>query len=345
MTDMAVRAFTWSDVPLVRRLAPLGVSLDTVTGLTRGINPVNDAFLAALPLGDRGMPTYVLRTNGEGVLGQLRHREGAAHAHIAYIAPTLGDEKGDAETAWLNLVEGLVVAAGERGAHAVHAEVDPGSAIFAALREAGFAVFARQDLWRRPPAPVNPSPARLFQPRRAAHMIGVGSLYANTVPRLVQQATPPPEADEKGLVYVDDEGQVSGYLTIYAGKRGILLRVLLHPEADEKAAALIADALTYLSHLERTPVYCAVQRYQDWLREPLSAVGFEPWARQAVMVKQTVRRVQHPAFQPLPALEQAPPVVELQVAARQSLTDRALPPLVHHRSSTRRVLEPRPEER
>jgi hypothetical protein len=148
-------------------------------------------------------------------------------------------------------------------------------------------------------------------------MIGVGTLYANTVPRLAQQASPPPEVDEKGLVYIDNEGQVAGHFTVYEGRRGILLKVLLHPEAYDLAGALFADALTYLPHPERAPVYCAVQRHQDWLRESLGEVDFEPWARQAVMVKYTVRRVQQPAFQPLSVLEQAPPVVEMQVAERR----------------------------
>ncbi|MCZ7546570.1 MAG: hypothetical protein M5R40_24970 [Anaerolineae bacterium] len=309
-----VRSFMLSDVPLLRRLAPLGVSLDTVTGLTRGISPVNDAFLASLPLGDRGMPTYVLRADGRGLLAQLRHREGATHAHIAYIAPNLSDGDDAAMAAWLSLIDGVTAAAGARGAHSVHAEVDPGSAAFVALREAGFAVFARQDLWRRAPAPASPSPARMLQPRTSMHMIGVGTLYANAVPRLVQQAAPPPEADERGLVYVNADRSVAGHITVYEGRLGILLKALLHPEVCDEAAALFADAITYLPHPERAPVYCAVQRYQDWLRGPLAEVGFEPWARQVVMVKYTVRRVQHPAYQPLPALEQAPPVVEMQVA-------------------------------
>ena len=307
-----VRSFVWSDLPMLRRLAPLGVSLDTVTGLTRGVSPVNAAFMASLPLRDRGMPTYVLRDNSGGVLGQLRHREGAPDAHIAYIAPSLGERDDRAD--WLAMIDGLVIAAGMRGAQSLSAELDPDAPAFEALREAGFAVLTRQDIWRRAPAPVEPSPARLLRPRTTIHMIGVTVLYANTVPRLVQQASPPPQADEKGLVYLNPNGHTAGYFTVYAGRQGTLLRALLHPEAGDRAADLFADALTYLSRVERIPVYCTVQRYQDWLREPLAAAGFEPWARQVVLVKYTVRGIQYPAFQPLPALEQAPPVIEMQVA-------------------------------
>jgi hypothetical protein len=307
-----VRRFIWSDVPLLRRLSPLGVSLDTVTGLTRGIRPINDALLASLPLGDLGMPTYVLRDGNAGVLGQLRHRVRASHAYLAYLAPDLA--KSADTTLWLNMVEGLTLAAGRRGAHALNAEVDPNSEAFVALREAGFAVFARQDLWRRPPAPVSPFPARLLRPRLELDAVGITTLYSNTVPRLVQQATPPPQADGKGLVYVNEDGQLAGYFVSFEGPHGVLLRPFMHPEVYEQVAGLIADGLTYLPHAARVPVYCAVQRYQDWLRDPLAEAGFEPWARQVVMVKYTVRQVKHAAFQPLPSLERAPPVVEMKIA-------------------------------
>ncbi|MBN1287351.1 MAG: hypothetical protein JXB47_18265 [Anaerolineae bacterium] len=320
-----VRGFLLSDVPFVRRVAPQGVSLDTVTGLTRGLNPINEAFLSALPLSDFGMPTYILRDGDEGLVGLLRHKEGAQQAYIAYLAPDL--DKGADEACWLGLVEGLVQAAGRRGAHILNAEVDPGSQTFVALREAGFVTFSRQDIWRRTAAYVGTPPARLLRPAVDADVVGVTALYVNTVPHLAQQAIPPPEAGERGLVHYNDDGHAMGYLTIFKGQRGVLIRPLLHPEAYEQTADLIADALTRFAPAERTPVYCVVQSYQQWLREPLASAGFTLWARQAVMGKHTVRRAKDPALQPLPANPRAvldvldvkpPPLPESNMQALQS---------------------------
>lgn len=313
-----VRPFALADVPRLRRLAPLGVSLDIVTKLTRGVNPINAAFWASLPLGQMGMPTYVLRDSDARCLGLLRHREGAPQAYIAYLAPDL--DQGADPTHWLELVEGLVQAAGERGAHILNAEVDPGSQTFVALREAGFAVFARQEVWRLTSAPAVEAPVARLRPCTDADSISVTALYVNMVPRLVQQAISPPEAGDRGLVYCNEQGHAAGYFAIFEGQRGILLRPLLHPEVYEQAVDLIADALRHLAPSDRTPVYCAVHSYQEWLHEPLAAAGFALWARQAVMGKYTLRRVEDPAFQPLSTHPLAmfdkkpPPVPEAKTA-------------------------------
>lgn len=294
-----VRGFILSDVPFVRRVASHGMSLDTVTGLTRGLNPINEAFLSALPLGDFGMPTYVLRNGDEGLVGLLRHREGLQQSYIAYLAPSL--EQGADKGQWLRLVESLVQAAGKRGAHILNAEIDPGSQTFTALREAGFAAFARQDIWRRTAAYVGEPSTRLLRIAEDVDLVNATTLYVNTVPRLVQQAVPPPETGEQGLIHCNADGHATGYFTIFEGQRGILLRPLLHPEDYELATDLVADALGHLSQADHLPVYCAVQNYQEWLREPLARAGFTLWARQVVMGKYTVRKVKNPAFHPLPA--------------------------------------------
>ncbi len=309
-----VRAFSLPDVPFVRRLATQGISLDAVTALTRGVNPINEAFLAALPVGDLGMPTYVLRENDTGLIGLLRHREGSPQAYIAYIAPDL--DRGADPILWLEMVEGLVQAAGARGAHILNVEVDPGSLTFMALRDAGFAIFARQEVWRRQPValPVGKPPAPMLRACTDADQVSVTTLYVNTVPHLVQQAIPPPEAGEHGLVHLNEAGHAAGHFSVYEGQRGLLLRPLLHPEAYEHAADLLDDALVHLPQVERIPAYCAVHRYQEWLREALSAADFTPWAHQVVMGKYTLRRVKAPAFEPLPVhplaiLEKKPPIV------------------------------------
>ena len=50
---------------------------------------------------------------------------------------------------------------------------------------------------------------------------------------------------------------------------------------------------------KRVPVYVVVRRYQDWLEDALVDLGFEPWTRQAVMVRHIAAGVRQASFAPL----------------------------------------------
>lgn len=69
-----VRPFLPLDLPLVHRLAPLSISLDSLTALTQGNHLVENAVWSSLPLTDFGTPTYVLRLGEGGYVAQFRHK-------------------------------------------------------------------------------------------------------------------------------------------------------------------------------------------------------------------------------------------------------------------------------
>ncbi len=283
------RPFLPIDLPLVRRLTPHGVSLDSLTSLTRGINTIEGAFWGAVPLTDLGTPTFVLKDGDNGYVAQFRHKGNDQHAHIVFIAPDLDKCEGD--DPWLHLLDAMVVAAGKRGAVTLNAEVGDTSAAFTVLRQAGFAVYARQEIWKREPGgTLRTMSTGLVRPETESDAFGINSLYANVVPPLVLQADAPPVTGHGGLVYERD-GKILAYLSVQEGKCGVYIQSFLHAEGLDQAERILAACMANLSRAERVPVYFCVRSYQDWWRRSLNALGFESWASQAVMVKHTASRI------------------------------------------------------
>ncbi len=307
MNRTDVRPVSPLDLPVVRRAIAKSLPLDLMAALSRGISGLEDALLAAVPLTDFGAPTLVLR-NGDGAyVGQFRHRTGETVAQLTLVAPEPDD--GD-NPHWIRLLESLAYEAGRRGAHLLSAELDEDHEAFRAFRRAGFAVYSRQVILRRTPGGVPQGDPDLVRPVTGRDSIGISVLWANTVPRLLQQAEPLPGPDCGGLVYERD-GQIAAYLTITEGKCGIVIKPYFHPEIYEQTSAIILAALAHIGAAETLPVYLYARAYQDWLQRVLEEVEFVPWTHQALLVKYTtVRadRVEIPALNALESNRLLPPV-------------------------------------
>ncbi len=311
MNHLVPRPISPLDLPLVRRLIGERLPLDMCTALTRGLPGMEDALLSTVPLADLGAPTLVLRRDDEGYVGQFRLRPDRNSAQLTFLAP---NPSGGDPHHWAALLEGLAYEAGKRGVHLLNAEVDQDHPIFRAFRLAGFAVYSRQVILRRDPAPVTGGERHLLRYATDRDAIAINALQSNTVPRLLQQAEEPqPSPESRGLIHEQD-GQIAAYLALTEGKSGIVIKPYLHPEAYDQASAIIQAALTFVPRAEHVPVYFYARAYQDWLRSVLVDAEFEPWAHQALMVKYTVvtaGRVQ--VATTLPELESnrlAPPVVD-----------------------------------
>jgi hypothetical protein len=297
------------DLPLVRRIISRSLALDLAATLSGGIQGMEDALLYTVPLTDMGAPTIVLRNGDGGYLGQFRHRAGNTTAHLTLLAPD--PHEGEAHD-WTRLLEALVSEAGRRGAHLLVGEIAEDHPVFVAFRMAGFAVFARQVILRRPPRVMAETPPALVRPEIEQDAIAISTLHSNTVPRLLQQAEPLPAPDCRGLVYERD-GEIAGYLAVTAGKHGVVIKPYFHPEVYDQAPAIVLSALSFIPRAEQVPVYLYARAYQDWLRGALAQVEFKPWTEQALMVKHTVVRVGRAESTTLPGLEAShlrPPVAD-----------------------------------
>lgn len=297
------------DLALVRRVVAHPLPLDLSAALTRGLNGLEDAFLSSVPLTDLGAPTIVLRNGDGGYVGQFRHRLGESVAQLVLVAPE--PQEGDMPE-WTRLLEAIAFEAGKRGAHLLNAEVAENHPAFIAFRMAGFAVYSRQVILCRRPRPVSGGIAGMLRPKVDQDMFAINTLYANTVPPLLQQAELLPGPECGGLVY-ERSGDLAGYLAITEGKSGVVIKPYFHPEVYDLASDIVLSALRYIPRAEQVPVYLYARAYQDWLRGALEQVEFEPWAHQALMVKYTTVRVARVQHDPLPNLEPSrlrPPVAD-----------------------------------
>jgi hypothetical protein len=191
------------------------------------------------------------------------------------------------------------------------AEVDEDSPLFVTMRTAGFAVYARQEIWRREPGALPfpySDPAELRE-SRDEDINSIQALYGTIVPRLVQPVAMPPD-DCMGYVYRRDQ-RLQGYITVTTGKTGIYVTPLLHPDILYRdATAILAGVLGRIGRVDRLPVYICVRRYQDWLEDALTELGFSSCQPQALMVRHIAAGVRQAAFTPLEhSLEVMPSVV------------------------------------
>jgi hypothetical protein len=283
----------------MRRLADSVTILDSELVCTREANTSHSSLISGA-IFQRGSYTLVGKINRQQIVGHFRLKSHDHLAQIVFIAPTLEDESED--TAWLHLIDAMASEAGKRGAHMLTAEVDECTPLFKTMRSSGFAVYARQELWRGSlPLPGHIAPAKLVK-ETSDDTFDIQVLYSNIVPRLVQPIAVPSH-DSEGYVY-REEGRARGYVAVSEGKNGVYLMPFLHPDiVFREAASILAGAIYADSRIaaraERVPIYVCVRRYQDWLESALQELGFEPCGQQAVMVRHIAAGIRQPAFAPL----------------------------------------------
>jgi len=279
-----IRPLRIHDLPFVYRVAGLGVNFDAQLSLTVG----EDALRHALMTSMGRMQAYILRRSSGSVFGQLHYLESDHHARLANVAPALEDG-GDAAL-WLELLEGLIVMAGQRGVVTLIAEVGVNAPEFTVLRRAGFATYTRQELWVRPPCPVEPPPAHLH-PVATPTGNGLLSLYGSLVPGLIKHVEPPLAASDNHYILPERRG-AAGMVIVHEGPHADLIEIYISPQAETSPYQLVQAALATVD-AERRTVYCRVRDYMGCPGSALAAAaGFQPVATQAAMYRQTAVRVQ-----------------------------------------------------
>lgn len=292
MPHSATHAFTWRDISLLNDLSDHGVVFDLVTQLTRGVNPLQSAVWAYVVPTARTL-SYVHRQEGELAFGQMRHRLGAETARLVFLASVQA-------AGWDHLLDHMAHEAGLRHAHYLVADVPETSPAFERLRTAGFGVYARQNVWRGPATPPPPDPETILRPVTPTDQLALNLLYADVVPRLVQQVEPPPHA-RLGWV-AEQRGTLTAWLDVRRGPLGVWVEPYFHPEAYDLSAVALR-ALVHLAGPTPPPIYVCARRYQAWLQDSLAEVGFAPVGAHVIMVKRLVARPSPAMRSPLPAIE------------------------------------------
>ncbi len=295
--DTDAHAVTLVDLPTVRRLIEKSTLLDCELLATR-MSPeaYHSVISSLLMLQQRGVYTFVSRSEKQQVVGQFRYKPDDTVAHIVYIAPELDIYTDD--TAWLHVLDIMAREAGRVGAQALVGEIEEQEPLFETMRTAGYAVYARQELWRRDALnyPSYHRPLKLTQ-AKDEDSGRISGLFMSTVPKLVQQYAIA-DLDMPHLIYEAD-GQIAASIAYSEGRHGIYMVPHIRPEYLSEAPAIIESALRALPRAGRLPVYLCVRRYQDWLSGALEGLHFTLQSQQAVMVKHIAAWVRQTRFQTL----------------------------------------------
>lgn len=294
-----VRPLAWRDLGVIWRLRSKGVCCDSEAALTHGPNALQMSLNGYLDRGN-GTSTFVWSNNGARSTAFAQLRCGGDKARVHYISPSGVDMY---EHAAIALLDKMAQASGGCGVYNMIAEVDEGGKEFQVMRKAGFAVYARQEIFRLASQPKLAPTTLPVRQKTADDDPGVLSLYLSIVPKIVQLVDPPPAKSSVGYVLTDN-GEVAAYLGVARGPRGVLVRPYLPPE--EKG--VIKDLVAAFLHLEArrfsNDVYVCVRSYQQWMCAALAESGFDLCSQQAVMVKRLVARIKHPVVPPIHTINQ-----------------------------------------
>ncbi len=231
---MSIRPFDWRDLPALHRYRNQSVFLDSSLVLTRGPMLLSGAILSTLAPA-MGITTTVSTSNSDtnqALIGQFIQSPGSQIAQLTFLAP----QEALQSIEFAPLLEFLCAQAVDRGALRLLADVDEDSPVFEALRQSGFAIYARQRIWRlsRLPAsdPISSPLDSGWRPAEDRDLIGVRSLYNNLVPGLVQQVEPFPADRLHGFVFCQKDGLLA-YVEVRYGHRGIWVQPFVHPDAED----------------------------------------------------------------------------------------------------------------
>ncbi len=250
---------------VLTRGSPIGLT----AALTR-LHPSHGSFTGVVKYPDGGAP----------LIGQMLYRLGDRSARLSFLTPASAAHTSPVT----RLTEGMAHIAGEWGAFNLLAEVDEQSEALTGLRRAGFAIYARQRIWKlpggRPNGQEGPSSWRPVTPVDES---AIRSLYQCLVPPLAQGAEAFPLQNFRGFIYKQKDETLAFAEGIF-GPRGIYLIPLVHPTV-ENVGRLLAELPQRMSPVLKRPVYIAVRSYQSWLESALEDSCTLVGPRQALLVK------------------------------------------------------------
>lgn len=281
-------------------MQPKGTTFDVRRTTLASLSPLVVGGLGLLLHQPLGAMTLVDETQGEIGIGQASPKRGGKTWDVRFLAPGIA-HSAVAARIWRRLLSALEVLACEHGAERLLAYVPEDAYIEQVFREAGFEALAREQVFvlTSPPPPA-PEPTGLRR-LTGKDQKGLHVLMRAAVPsRLadIGEATPTRDRASKGpftsapdeYVWVQD-GDVAAYVGLFAGSQCHWLEVIVRPNLRTAVAPHLRFVLSSIDCSPQLPVFCAVSDYAAGTGWILRALGFEHYARQALMVSKLVSRV------------------------------------------------------
>ncbi len=303
----------------IKQLQQRGVQLDIERAVLWPHSPLRAALAAHLPWSPIAADTVILCPSGRRGravgFAQVRPRRRRPEADVVFISPAL-DAHADAVSIWYRLIAECSQTLGDRGTQRLFAASHAGDGVEEVLRQAGFAGYAREDIYRLGERPRDLKKSDLLRHQRSRDHWNLLRLYSQATPRPVQIA--------EGMLSVEghagkmrnwwDQARGSGYVLaldddlagavrILRGRAAYWLRFWVHPQAQGYADALVHGTLALLWAAPRRPIYCSVRDYESGVRPALEDAGFSYWQTRSLLVKHTTARVKEPLLNLVPSLE------------------------------------------
>jgi hypothetical protein len=330
--------FSLNDLRAIRELEPQGIEFDFERARLWPHTPLAAALAAHLPFNEIGASTLVLYQNhGKhkpiGLI-QSHTRRNRPEVDISFIAPAL-EADPDAVTIWYRLLAEATNEMCERGCQRVYVQVKSDNGAEEVFRQAGFSVYAHEDIYCLRPELIASFPpmqgARSLRRQRKRDAWDMLRLYTMVTPRPVQIAEGMMNSEGKigklgdwweqasgtGYVLEGADDSLVGAVRFTRGRAANWLRIYLHPQAQAHAGELVCGALGLAHTLHPRATYCGVRDYEGGIRVPLETSGFEIILKRSLMVKHTTVRVKEPALWAVPSLEKPAPLVQTRVHARR----------------------------
>jgi hypothetical protein len=277
-----LRDFTIADLGALNTVRQQALFLNNRNLLTRGPAALTRRTWLAPLSALTGVHTALWQNGGGQLIGQAELLPGTPLAALSFLAP----HTAVTAASLTDLVEYLLKKLGPLGVEGLLAELDEHSAACAALRQAGFSIYARQRIWKLSSSPQGARYGETaWRPALERDVFAVNVLRQSLLPGQVQQLEDKKD-DLDGYVY-DPAGHITAFAEVHRGPSGIWVQPFVHLDAEPFHDGL-ADLLINLRPRPTRPVYISVRTYQDWLEPVLEQLGGQPGPRQVAMARRTV---------------------------------------------------------
>jgi len=303
------RPFGLRDVGLLWALRGQGITLDMQRAILGMLQPLPAALTALLlpPPRPGGTLTFVGQDEGEpqgGRFLQVLTCPARQEWQVIHLAPWVQSEDLAVSAGWVAMLEDLCVLAGQQGALRVRAGMPAGGSEEDAFRQAGFTVYAREEVYQLAGPLTRAERIDALRPVAQSDAWPLTQLVGQVVPSPVQHAegmisagaaAPAPILTRLGVSheqgYVADRGtDLGAYVGLSRTGRATWARILLHPEMRKEAPVVMHQLVRAAS--PGPTLYCAVRDYQAGLRGVLAGMGFEFVGVQVWLVKHTARPIE-----------------------------------------------------